>query len=165
MLPGFGARRRDDRRGRTSPASCLMWPSGNSLLVYEPFHDRPHPTQFIPPSCNQTNCCCSPREEVGLNPSDSGSWSRVDLAHFPPVLPLCEGEEEGKGQNALSLFAPPLSCLSISPSLWELSCLFSCPSLTKYVNEQMDSGFLPCTLFYCTGRRTCINWQKCPNFD
>lgn len=93
------------------------------------------------------------RKWISFN--QTGSWSQVDRAGIPPVLPCLwrKAKKQNKTQENYFLsdcFPPPIpsTLAPISLSLWVKSCLFSCPSLTKYVNEQMDSGPLPCSLFY-----------------
>lgn len=63
--------------GRLSLGSWLKQYSGKSLLLswFLQSLPGPHPTQFIPLSCDQTSCCNSLRMGVDVIQSDSGSGS------------------------------------------------------------------------------------------
>lgn len=102
---------------------------------------------FLSRVVTRSAACDSLKEGSGFN--SIRLWKLVDRGWYSSFTSslLRKGKEKTKHRKKeLSLSAcppaslPPLSHLSLCHSVCGNSCLFSCPSLTKYVNEQMDSS-------------------------
>lgn len=155
-------------RDRTTEGDACPWVHDLSSTVESPFcsfdsftncQGEPHPAQFIPLTCDQTSCCNSLRKGVDLIQSNSGSWTWVDWAGIPPLLPICEGKNKRKQNtiNFLSCF-PPLYSLSHF-SLFHPVCgnrvVCSVATLDKVCQQANGLRHLPCSLFHCTGSKIC----------
>lgn len=138
----------------TAEGDACLWARDWGSTVESPFFSpdsfnhcpgQPHPAWFIPQSCDQTSCCYSLRKGVDLiHNLEVGSGS--GLGRYSSSTSSLSRNKKAKSKhrkiNFLSCFLP--LCSFFNFSMWELSCLLSCPLIDA--TEQIEAGLCPVPL-------------------